>query len=400
MISLPFALHRFSYTQADLISALSSFGVTSSASLIVRWNPQISAAEEDNILQKYSQLGQTSALSAGFGYWAKLPAAFSKTLQETVYTSTLSDTIRYDTVQVPLFSGWNQIGNPFQFEIQIKDLKFVSTAGSTTAYSGAASAGLLRDGELYWYRPGSGYVHGPALAGATVTLPTLEPYRGYWLYANQTCTMLIPPYPSALQFGAGFSAPRSAPAALSGRDWAVRFVIRNSRGDVDGQTYAGVSARPARVYKAPSPPSGIWVGIEESGEHFSARYLLTGETVDLRLKIGTDVPGPVTIKIEDIESVPAEVGLTLTDLAAGAGMDLRQSNTYDYHPAEGEFRSFQFSAGAGRAASRAAYPAACLIGRHARAVAFASALRSIRDWMLDGRSGRVLTGWYYQWAAP
>ena len=285
LFSLPFPLHKITYTADSLVRDLNEFGVTFSASQLFRWNPEVSSGEEDPILQKYSALSLTSAFSAGYGYWARLTDSTSKDIQETAQTSALSDTTRYDTVPVALFSGWNQIGNPFKFKILVKDLKFVSTAGSTYTYSAAITNGLLRDGEVYYYKPETGYIHGPSLAGATVTNPALEPFKGLWLYAAQNCTMLVPPYASLAPPGAGFSAPSLATGAY---DWSVRFEVVNQRGDANRQTEAGVRSRSSRAPKAPSAPTGIWVGWEEAGEHYSAVYRAPTDARSWRLKVGTD----------------------------------------------------------------------------------------------------------------
>lgn len=404
MYSLPFPLHKISYTANDLVTSLSSFGVTFSAAELWRWNPQITDTEQDAINQKYKALSQTTALTAGFGYWIRLQDSTSKDIEETTQTPTFTDTVIHDTVPVALFAGWNQIGTPFDFRVLLRDLIFVSTGGSTYAYSAAVTAGLLRDGEIYYYKHGTGYLHGPSLSGTTVTNPTLDPFKGYWIYAGQTCTMLVPPYPSRLPPSAGFSAPAyRAPAIGSAAlydDWELQFEITNRRGDVERQTFAGVKPAASSVFKAPTSPSGIWVGLQEGTENYSAVYRSPAADRTWKLKIGTDAPGEVTVRVLQIESVPGSIPLTLQDLASGATVDLRRSAFYAYTPAPGEFRSFLLTAGGGEGSS-VAYPRACLIERLERLVPGIellnySGLRTFRDRLLSSRIGRQMIGGYYR----
>ncbi len=118
-----------------------------------------------------------NTLQAGYGYWADF--AGSSVLQADSSATTGS------AVSVPLVAGWNMIGVPSTSTVSIASMSVQTSSGSILAFANAVSGGYVSS-QLYTYSAG-------ATAYTMVTTSgTLTPYAGYWLYAAQNCTLIIP----------------------------------------------------------------------------------------------------------------------------------------------------------------------------------------------------------------
>jgi hypothetical protein len=85
-----------------------------------------------------------------------------------------------------LVTGWNQIGDPFSYPIDLADLQFLDSSATQTSFVGAEEAGWI-SGLLYQYDNATGaYVS--VTEGAA-----LQPGVGYWLYAYQPVSPQVPP---------------------------------------------------------------------------------------------------------------------------------------------------------------------------------------------------------------
>jgi len=129
---------------------------------------------------------------AGQGEWARFPMAVSVPQSGSPVDATKA-------FPVSLFAGWNQIGNPFSPQsgvanpfsprIAIAALQ-IAYAGQTYSFTEASGETPLVGSVLYRY---------DTTAGRYVLVdPTqaLEPGMGYWIYAAQSLTLLIPPPPA------------------------------------------------------------------------------------------------------------------------------------------------------------------------------------------------------------
>lgn len=122
-------------------------------------------------------------LNAGYGYWLKLDSA----KDVTVYGSLVSTSSDY---AISLKAGWNQIGNPFNFNVDFSDVK-VKYQGTTKTLSEAADAGWLGKYAFSYPNASAGYqlIH-PTANGAK---RILEPWLGYWVNSAYDLDILIPP---------------------------------------------------------------------------------------------------------------------------------------------------------------------------------------------------------------
>ena len=127
----------------------------------------------------------------GAGYWVKLDSSITIRLEgEEV------DVARPFTI--PLRAGWNQIGNPFPFEVGWNSAEVVHE-GRRLSLSEAVKEGWI-SGVIYWYEP-------PRYRWARAPEGTLLPWRGYWVRAFVDCDLVLPPIPGSAQLRAAGPSP-------------------------------------------------------------------------------------------------------------------------------------------------------------------------------------------------
>jgi hypothetical protein len=77
-----------------------------------------------------------------------------------------------------LSAGWNQIGDPFPTAVPVSTL---------TSAGVPLSANSIVSSTLYRYDTGAG-----AYVALNPVADTLQPYVGYWIYAQSSATLSIP----------------------------------------------------------------------------------------------------------------------------------------------------------------------------------------------------------------
>ena len=124
-----------------------------------------------------------------------------RTSEEDVQIDAIVNEIN-DPVKVPLENGWNQIGNPYLFAVNLNSI-LMRCGVETKTLNDAQVAGWI-SGALYAYDTSSGsYLEISLNAGY------LPPWTGSWLHALvDNCTLIFSPYPAP---------PVPPTTALSGR---------------------------------------------------------------------------------------------------------------------------------------------------------------------------------------
>jgi len=116
----------------------------------------------------------------GYGYWIRL--------YKPVDINVLGTVPAASQVSVPLTKGWNMIGVPSTTGVSVTSLQFVNPT-SQTPLSWSDATGIrynLVSPTLYSYNEGTG-AYDPVTTGGT-----LEPWKGYWIRANDNATLKIP----------------------------------------------------------------------------------------------------------------------------------------------------------------------------------------------------------------
>jgi uncharacterized repeat protein (TIGR03803 family) len=118
----------------------------------------------------------------GAGYWV-----------DTVSTLPANDTGLYPDCARPfpvaLTVGWNLIGNPMPDAVAATDLN-VKIGNTTDTFAQANQAGLVGPQFYTWQVGDSAYEISP------YSTAMLAPFKGYWLYAFQACTLVFPSQPA------------------------------------------------------------------------------------------------------------------------------------------------------------------------------------------------------------
>jgi hypothetical protein len=94
-----------------------------------------------------------------------------------------------EAVQVALETGWNQIGNPYDFAVAVADLR-VTYGGSDVSLEQAQASGWV-SASFYGYNPGlRDYIVQDLACGR------LDAWTGYWILAYVDCVLTFAPIPA------------------------------------------------------------------------------------------------------------------------------------------------------------------------------------------------------------
>jgi hypothetical protein len=116
-------------------------------------------------------------LRLGVGYWARFPKAVTMTA-----IGAAADTTKPFTIN--LAAGWNQVGDPFAKAVTISSLTF----GAGTSFAAATTATSPLVSPTVW-----GYDStANSGSGGYVLATSLQPLKGYWMYAFKATTMTVP----------------------------------------------------------------------------------------------------------------------------------------------------------------------------------------------------------------
>jgi alpha-L-arabinofuranosidase len=113
-------------------------------------------------------------LHLGAGYWVKMASSATVTTQGTPAPVGTP-------FKISLKQGWNMIGDPFTSPIAIGSLMVDTPTPSTPASIGTSTLVGL---PLYAFN-GAAYV-------AKTATDSIDPYSGYWIYATQPATLIVP----------------------------------------------------------------------------------------------------------------------------------------------------------------------------------------------------------------
>ncbi len=120
-------------------------------------------------------------LQGGDGYWLWLPEG------QTISVRGRSPSLLEDEI-IPLESGWNQIGNPFDFPLAWKEARIRYRNGDTVEIIGIQQAHerQIARNYFYWYENGGQRM-------ATAPEGILKPWLGYWVRAERECELVLTP---------------------------------------------------------------------------------------------------------------------------------------------------------------------------------------------------------------
>lgn len=256
-------------------------------------------------------------------------------------------------VTTTLQPGWNMIGNPYTIPVPISQLIGVGEDDPTQSltWRELVDNGWVSGSLAYWKRSSDDPTSGSYLfTGGDTDL--LLPQTGYWVYVSTLRPIRVswPPI-----FAPGLSsANRSANAAQvwkqTDRQWRLQMIARTSNG-VDSGNYVGLAANATeanrrRIYEPPAAP--------DSSVELSIRETVNGKPTRLAQSLADRMgrktwtvvakakeAGDVTITWPNINSIPRNVRMTITDASSNTTRDLRFSSSYTFRMDQAGSREFQ-----------------------------------------------------------
>lgn len=310
---------RFRITQFDLNASLPADPLSYDATLAAGARPSLAPI--------------------GLGYWLDLAA--DATLNPSGPTTS-------NPVAIELFTeggGWNQIGAPFTFPV---DWNVVSVLyqGRILSLQQAVNENVIKSSLV-------GYANGDYVF-SIAPLGQLVPFQGYWVKAQQRCTLVVPPTPTSEQ-----SVTRAAalPGGSSAGGWRVR-IGASVAGDRDGHNYFGQAPGAEGgedrldVLKPPSGAGHAYVRfLPKNASRRAGAY-----AYDLRpagsareewtLAVTTDrANAEVILSWDGLSGAPRRTRFLLKDSQTGQAVALRSRSSHRYRSGEaGETRLFSLIA--------------------------------------------------------
>jgi hypothetical protein len=256
------------------------------------------------------ELSGSSSLEPGRGYW--LIATDNTTIDSGPGISNGG----FDSpVTIPVTQGWNQIGNPYGFNLAWSDI--------TTANSG------LGLGNLRVYRTGSGF------SDAT----TLNTTEGGFVFVNTAGTLAFSAVKNASVNGR--QAARQAPLrlnSLDGEDWEVRFTLES--GTIINEL-SGVGMHPNAHIGFDAfddftlPRFGNYLELNHTKELHGSAYSrdIVGPADAFSWQFEVDIvePGPVTLQWSNLHLQGSTKKLVLWDMDARLPVNMEQVTKYKFN---------------------------------------------------------------------
>ncbi|MBI2844316.1 MAG: hypothetical protein HYX78_13020 [Armatimonadetes bacterium] len=260
-----------------------------------------------------------------------------------------------ESYRLSLYTGWNQFGNPFLYNIPWGRVKVLvdATVGPVTIEE-AAIRNWIRS-TIYWYDVDVGeyiYSSNPQV--------NLEPWRGYWIKALQPCQLIIPPIEQIGALITGSTtrsrAAASEPAA-SGKDgWKLNLVAR--AGELaDTRSMLGIDTRAADGYdskdveRPPSPEHYVAISFthrdwgQNNGNFITdiRRSAVGAEAWEFN--VTTDqLNSDVVLTWPTIMEVPKDYSLRLVDVDGSVSRYMRTTSSYQFNSGSDGIRRFKIVA--------------------------------------------------------
>ena len=254
---------------------------------------------------------------------------------------------------VPLYTGWNLVGNPYNYAFPLGQIIGIPRGGQANNRSLTFEqlvAGQFTNGSFSYYDATTGEYRSIAGRGAS----RLQPNYGYWIYVNQDVDLQFPPiYELFIRSG----EPTEAPQRFDNWKLQLAAATVNSR---DTQNFVGIVRDPADVSalsirKAPMPPplasrNTVYAYVTgDTGASMSSSVRRATGTQTFKYNVFTQAKGPVTVSWPNLKSIPSNLQVSITDTQTKKTVDARKSSGYTFTATGTAVRAFTVKVTAGSA---------------------------------------------------
>lgn len=252
---------------------------------------------------------------------------------------------------IQLHGGWNLIGNPYNYAIQVGELVGVSAAAPSQSYPWAqlVNQGLVSGALVYYDTDLQDYV----FTGGNDA--PIMPNRGYWCYVATQQDLTLS-FPAVFQpFLPGSTRANKTPSrwVQSDKQWRLKLAARTNK-SLDAENYVGKAkdlktAKELRYVEPPlSPVQKVELAISETVDGAPTRLAqsLSEKTgrKEWKVVVTATEAGTVSLTWPNMTTTPKNMKFRLTDTSTGTTRDMRKVSGYSFEAAANSTREFKVEA--------------------------------------------------------
>ena len=246
-----------------------------------RWNQD---ASDDPLYSKYIR---PPVIKTGESYWFK---SYGNSVNLKADGSANSA-----TQTIALSSGWNQIGNPFNFMVKKENIKIGTQPLSSDLWGWTDTEYKSSDAILPW--------------------------KGYFVYADMPCNLTISPTPYD---GTGVNVLSILDA--SPVEWSIKLSARSGiYSDTENLIGVGKYGK-GTLDREPPIPWGSYVRLSIGGFARDIRERMEDSNVWNISLLSNETGEPVTLSWSDVSAIPEEYGVWLID--GDKVIDMRKNSEF------------------------------------------------------------------------
>lgn len=311
------------------------------------WDPQL----KGYVISTSAQRGRGAFIINNTGGYLSEPLGGNPTTPTDTPPFPFDNSGRF---AIQLKSGWNLIGNPYNYPLTIGQITGVSAANPQTSRTWAqlVSLGTVNSFLAYWDAQTQTYKF---LQRAT---DKLLPNTAYWIFVNTTADLTLA-FPPVFEPGLPGSTRSVDDWNQTDKQWRLQLTARTDRA-VDDQNFIGrtLNAQTANTLRMMEPPMAptqevaVSIDGQVSGQPVRLAQSLreTGGKQEFKVLVETKKDGEVTLTWPNLASIPKNIRARLIDVATTTSKDLRGSSGYTFNGTAGATREFKIQIEEGQGA--------------------------------------------------